>query len=157
MTLANYQVKFQKLEQNYRKFTNNLVNPNQSDEIITDLKFKTGITFMMKILHKQDAVFLRQALKLWRINSGIAIRQLNNQGKTLLLAKAIHKLNNKTSNYFKLQCYQKWKKMALREDGANPRDRMISTLSQMITSSTEFNQSVENDLYLSQILSQKLF
>jgi hypothetical protein len=52
MTLANYQVKYQKLEEKYKKFTSNLINPNQSEEIISDLKMKTGLTFMMKFLQK---------------------------------------------------------------------------------------------------------
>lgn len=47
--------------------------------------------------------------------------------------------------------------IAFKEQGANPRDRMVSILSELITSSIDFNRCVENDFYLSQILSEKLF
>lgn len=53
---------------------------------------KTGITFMMKFLNKQDNYLLRDAIKMWRVNSGLAIKQFNNQGKTLMLAKAVQKM-----------------------------------------------------------------
>lgn len=53
----------------------------------------------------------------------------------------------------KILFYQKWKKIALNDLGP---DRIISRLSEIITSSDNFNKSVENDYYLSQILSEKL-
>lgn len=33
---------------------------------------------MLKFLNKQDALDLRNAIKFWRINSGLAIKQFNN-------------------------------------------------------------------------------
>ena len=87
----------------------------------------------MKIMNKYETYDMRNALKLWRINSGLAIKQYNNHGKTLLLAKAISKAGQKSMNYLKLQCYQKWKEMSFKNQGANPKDRMMSILSEMIT------------------------
>lgn len=80
-----------------------------------DLKYKTGISFMMKFFNRYDVNDIRWAFKSWRINSGIAIKQFNNQGKTLVLAKALQKMANKSINFSKIQCYQKWKATAFRE------------------------------------------
>lgn len=156
MTLANYQLKYQKLEQNYKKYAQTLTNQNQTENIILDLKFKTGISFMMKFFNRYEANDLRWALKLWRVNSGLAIKQFNNQGKTLLLAKTVQKMANKGVNFTKIQCYQKWKTLAFKDQGYSTKERINSTLSEIITNSTDFNRCVENDFYLSQVLNQKI-
>lgn len=64
-------------------------------------------------------------------------------------------------NHVKIQYYQKWKKLtfpANSESGVNVnnKDRIMSLLSSIITSTENFNRCVENDRYLSLILNQKL-
>ena len=67
----------------------------------------------------------------------------------------------KTMNHVKIQYYQKWKKLtfASNNDGhpAQFRERLVNKLSEMVTSTEDFNRCVDNDLYLSQILNQKIF
>ena len=102
MTLANYQEKFKTLEKNYKKFTSNLVNPNQSDQIIEDLRYKNGLNIMLLIVKKLDGQDLRSSFKLWRLNSGLAQKMYENQEKTIILAKYAQKLHRKSLNYVKI-------------------------------------------------------
>ena len=46
--------------------------------------------------------------------------------------------------------------MALHENGAGGRDKIMSVLSELITSSTDFNRCVDNDCFLTEILNEKL-
>ena len=46
--------------------------------------------------------------------------------------------------------------MALNENGSSSRDKIVSVLSEIITSSSEFNRCVENDCYLTEIINEKL-
>lgn len=110
----------------------------------------------MKFFNRHDIKDMRWAFKLWRVNSGIAIKQFNNQGRTLVLAKAVQKMANKSINFTKIQSYQKWKAMAFRDPGFTTRERMNSVLSEILTNSVDFNRCVENDLYLAQILGNKI-
>jgi hypothetical protein len=55
--------------------------------------------------------------------------------------------------HVKVLYYQKWKRIALADLGP---DRITSKLSEIITSSDEFNRCVENDYYLLEILNEKL-
>ena len=74
----------------------------------------------------------------------------------MLLARAAQKMYMKTMNQVKIQYYQKWKKLtfASNNDGqpAQFRERVVNKLSEMVTSTEDFNRCVDNDLYISQIL-----
>lgn len=156
MTLASYQHKYEKLEQNFKKFTSNLVNPNAQDQVMEDLKYKAGLSLLEKLERKAQAADGRRAWKLWKLNAGIVMRQFDSQHRTSLLAKYANKVYQRSLQHLKFECYQKWKKEALGGGEGNLRDRVVSTLSQMITNSEDFNRCVENDFYLSLILSSKL-
>ena len=67
----------------------------------------------------------------------------------------MQKIQSKSLNYRKIECYQKWKHLVFKNEGSS-RDRMTTVVSEMITSSEDFNRCVENDSYLSKILSEKL-
>ena len=71
-----------------------------------------------------------------------------NQEKTMVLAKCMAKMHQKSLNYVKIQLYQKWKKLVLSDQGTNI-DRVLSKFSEMITSTDDFNRCVENDYHLS--------
>ena len=74
----------------------------------------------------------------------------------MTLAKCANKLIAKSLNYKKILCYQHWKKLTLKSEGSSNVDRIIRIFSELITSSEDFNRCVENDCYLSQIVSEKL-
>lgn len=63
-------------------------------------------------------------------------------------------------NHAKIQYYQKWKKLAFPSNAdsgvINNKDRIMSILSTIITSTENFNRCIENDQYLSLILNEKL-
>ena len=93
MTLANYQQKLERLDKNYKKFATNLINPNQSDQKIEEMKYKTGLSFISKIIKRADAQDGRRAFRLWKLNSGMAVKLYENQERTMVLAKCMAKMH----------------------------------------------------------------
>jgi len=55
-----------------------LVNPNQSEQIIEEMKYKTGLSFVGKIIKRANDQDYRRAFKLWKLNSGVAMKQYEN-------------------------------------------------------------------------------
>jgi hypothetical protein len=49
--------------------------------------------------------------------------------------------------------YQQWKRMVIKDLGP---EKMVAKLSEIITNSEDFNRCVENDYFLTQILTKKL-
>ena len=101
----------------------------------------------------------RQAFQVWRLNSGMALKQYENQEKVVVLAKAAQKIYNRTHNFIKIQYYQKWKQMALRPsggDGGTNREHIVKVLSELVTESEAFNKCVENDQNLALLLNEKI-
>ena len=60
---------------------------------------------MVKTLNKQHDQELRQAVKIWRLNSGVAMMQYETQEKSLIMARAMTKVIRKGLNHKKLQLY----------------------------------------------------
>lgn len=116
------------------------------------------MSIVFQLSKKTDFKDVRRAFKIWRLNSGMAQKQYENQEKTLILAKYANKFHLKSLNHVKIQYYQKWKRLALNsQDGhASSQDRIVSQFSQIITSTEDFNRCVESDFYISQILNEKL-
>lgn len=69
--------------------------------------------------------------------------------------RAANKVFLRTLTHKKIQCYQVWKRMML-GGNASAKDRVVSILSELITSSEEFNRCVENDFYLNDLLAEKV-
>jgi hypothetical protein len=67
--------------------------------LIEDLKLKTGITLLVNKVKKHHDLKMREALKVWRINSGVAIMQHESQEKSLIMARAITKIIRKGLNH----------------------------------------------------------
>ena len=67
--------------------------------MIEDLKFKTGITLLVNKVKKHHDLKMREALKVWRINSGVAIMQHERKEKSLIMARAITKIIRKGLNH----------------------------------------------------------
>lgn len=119
------------------------------------MKFKTGFSIMLKVIHRWEQLERRHALKVWRLNSGLVLKQYENQDKIMILAKSVKKLLQKTLNHHKVKMYQKWKQIVFKNE-ATSKDRIVSVLSEIITNSEDFNRCVENDGFLSEILTDKL-
>jgi hypothetical protein len=68
---VNYQQKYERLEKNFKKFTNNIKSGNQSEQLIDGLKIKNGLSIILNITKKNDFQEIKWALKVWRLNSGL--------------------------------------------------------------------------------------
>jgi len=69
------------------------MHAQQSEQIIGDLKFKTGFSIMSQILKKSEFKDRKRCFKIWRINSGVAHKQYQTQERTLKLAKCASKMH----------------------------------------------------------------
>lgn len=70
-------------------------------------------------------------------------------------------MQSKLRNHVKIQFYQKWKQVTFSSTASgglsgNSKERIASILSDLITSSDNFNRCIENDQFLSLILGSKL-
>ena len=72
--LATYQSKYEKLEQNFKKFSHNIKSANQTDEMIYSLKLKAGLQILEKIGQKEDLRNVRASYQIWKLNSGVALK-----------------------------------------------------------------------------------
>ena len=159
--MANYQQKYERLEKNFKKFSNNIRHANQSEQIIEDLRCKTALSLIFQSSKKKQFFELRAAFRLWRVNSGVALKQYENQEKLLIMARCCQKMQAKLRNHVKIQFYQRWKQVTFSASSsgglsANSKERIASILSDLITNSDNFNRCIENDKFLSLILSSKL-
>lgn len=160
-TLANYQQKYERLEKNFKKFSNNIRHANQSEQIIEDLRCKTSLSLIFQSAKKKHFFQLRDAFRVWRVNSGVALKQYESQEKLLIMARCCQKMQSKLRNHVKIQFYQRWKQVTFSSASVgglsgSSRERIASILSDLITNSDNFNRSIENDKFLSLILGSKL-
>ena len=157
-TLATYQQKYERLEKNFQKFSNNIKHSNQTEEMILQLKQKTAFSIIDAFSKKISFQDEKAAFKLWRLNSGVAFKQEENQQKVLTLAKYCQKYYLRSLNYVKIQYYQKWKHQTFTTADAtsSTREHATAIMSEMMTNAQDFNRCVENDLYLSKTLNLKL-
>lgn len=92
-SLANYQQKYERLEKNFKKFSNNIKHAKQSEAVIEGLKYKTALSLLDQMSKKADFGDARRAFQVWRLNSGVAFKQYENQEKTLIMAKCAQKMS----------------------------------------------------------------
>lgn len=73
--------------------------------MILQLKQKTAFSIIDAFSKKISFQDTKAAFKLWRLNSGIAYKQEENEKKVLVLAKYCQKYYQRSLNYVKIQCY----------------------------------------------------
>ena len=56
------------------------------------MKYKTGMSFINKIIKRAHDQDYRRAFKLWKLNSGMAAKQYENQEKTMLMMRVAAKM-----------------------------------------------------------------
>ena len=126
--------------------------------MILQLKQKTAFSIIDAFSKKISFQDAKVAFRLWRLNSGMAYKQEENQQKVLTLAKYCQKYYLRSLNHVKIQYYQKWKHQTFTTADAtsSTREHATAIMSEMMTNTQDFNRCVENDLYLSKTLNLKL-
>ena len=61
--MASYQQKYERLEKNFKKFSNNIRHATQSEQIIEDLKFRTAVSMIAQSAKKRHYLELRAGFR----------------------------------------------------------------------------------------------
>lgn len=115
---------------------------------------KNGLTLAQTVVQKTEFKALKEGFMVWRLNSGVAAKQYENQERVTILMRALKRAKQSTLEHYKLVCYHRWKRMCLRE-GHGHRETFQASLSDLVADGSQFDSCVESDEFLSQVVCQK--